>query len=30
MINMVKEIRKMYEDFKPYLPLIYDILNPAL
>lgn len=23
-------IRKLYEDFKPYLPLINDLRNPAL
>lgn len=30
MQKMVVHVRKMYEDFKPKLPIMYDLLNPAL
>lgn len=30
MYIVTQSIRKMYESFKPYLPLINDLRNPAL
>lgn len=30
MLMVTSSIRKMYEEFKPYLPLINDLRNPAL
>ena len=30
MLLVATEVRKLYESFKPYLPLINDLRNPAL
>ncbi len=30
MMDMIAEVRSLYEEFKPFLPIMYDLLNPAL
>lgn len=30
MLEVTKEVRSKYEEFKPYLPLINDLRNPSL
>lgn len=30
MLLVTTEVRKLYESFKPYLPVINDLRNPAL